>query len=117
MRTLNEGRGDMERQIIAKWLEDNERTQKWLEEKTGISQGHISEFLSGKKDIGWENIVKICEVTKTDLNALAGLKRNTSVELRVVPDGIQAPDAKPTLTGHVKIRINGYIDAEIEKPE
>lgn len=102
----------MERQLIADWLEKNDKTQVWLAERTGIQQNHISEFLAGKKALGWDNVVAICRETSIDLNALAGLKKASDTKLKVVPDGIQIGEVGVPI-GRIKIRINGYIDAEI----
>ena len=103
----------MDRKIISDWLQKNGKSQVWLSEATGIRQSHLSEFLSHKKDLGIDNIVAICRSTGIDLNVLAGLKNVSDVQLKVTPDGIQLQDSRITSWGKVKIRIHGYIDAEV----
>jgi len=39
----------MERGLILKWMKENDVDQIGLARMTGISQGHMSDFLSGKK--------------------------------------------------------------------
>ena len=95
----------MERQLISKWMKDNDVDQPGLAARTGIKQSHISEFLAGKKNLGWDNIVTICRVTGIDLNKLAGLKVETNV--------IHLPNLTTGERGKVKLRITGYVDAEI----
>jgi len=103
----------MERHLISKWLKDNQRTQKWLESATGISHGHISEFLQGKKDLGWENIVKICEATGIDMNALAGLRHKKAVQAAQDDGAIRVMGVSVDDTGAVKIKVEGILEARI----
>jgi len=105
----------MERGLILKWMKENDVDQIGLARLTGISQGHMSDFLAGKKRLSWLNIVSIAKETGIDLNALAGLKRQNMAELRIHPDGIkvETPGTKVLTFGHVRIKISGVIDAEI----
>ena len=104
----------MDRKIIADWLVKNDKSQVWLSKETEIRQSHLSEFLSGKKDLGLDNIVAICKVTKIDLNELVGLKPFLpDVTLKMSNEGIQLQDTRISSWGKVKIRIHGYIDAEV----
>ena len=55
--------GVMERGLILKWMKDNDVDQIGLARRTGISQGHMSDFLAGKKGLSWLNIVSIAKET------------------------------------------------------
>ena len=105
----------MERGLILKWMKDNDVDQIGLARLTGISQGHMSDFLAGKKGLSWLNIVSIAKETGIDLNALAGLKRQNIAELKLSQDSIQldTPGTKVLTFGRIKIKISGVIDAEI----
>ena len=105
----------MERGLILKWMKENDVDQIGLARMTGISQGHMSDFLAGKKGLSWLNIVSIAKETGIDLNALAGLKRQNMAELKLAPEGIQldTPGTRVLTFGKIKIKISGVIDAEI----
>jgi len=107
--------GAMERGLILKWRKENDVDQIGLARMTGITQGHMSDFLAGKKGLSWNNIVSIAKETHIDLNALAGLKRQNMAELKLAPEGIQldTPGTRVLTFGKIKIKISGVIDAEI----
>lgn len=55
---------------LRRWLDDEERTQLWLADQVGVSEGAVSQWVTGRVTPKTKTLERISQVTGLSMNEL-----------------------------------------------